>query len=67
MGCVRTWIIDEAARWWSQAPNEARFRLLERVTKEAPQEITIDELRLAIIAAETEAGEVCEAGPAREG
>jgi hypothetical protein len=67
MGRVRSWIIDEAARWWSQAPNEARFRLLERVTKEAPQEITLEELKLAIIAAETEAGEVCEAGAPGKG
>jgi hypothetical protein len=67
MGQLRHWIIDEAARWWSQAPQEARFRLLERVTKEAPEEITLDELRLAIVAAETEAGEVCEAGSTGKG
>jgi hypothetical protein len=58
MGCVRTWIIDEAARWWRQAPQEARFKLLERVTNEAPQEITKEELTLAIVAAETDAGEI---------
>lgn len=55
---VREYVIDEIARWWTQAPNEARFKLLERVTKETPKVPTLEELKLAIIAAETAAGEV---------
>lgn len=55
---VRKYVVDEIARWWSQAPNEARFRLLERVTKEAPKVPTLEELTLGIVAAETEAGEL---------
>jgi len=65
MVSVRRFVVEEVARWWSEAPQEARFRLLQRVCEEAPKVPTLEELKLAIIAAETEAGEIIrETGPA---
>ena len=58
MDSVRRYVIDEVARWWTSAPLEARYLLLQRVRNEAPKELTAKELELAILAAELEAGEV---------
>src|SRR5215471_18792631 len=52
--------IDAICRWWTQAANEARFRLLQRVCgKKTSQEgdPTLAELQLAILLAEAAAGE----------
>jgi hypothetical protein len=61
--------IDSTARWWTQATQEARFRLLQRIIgTKAPQkgDPTLEELKLAIILAEAEAKEIIyETGPAR--
>lgn len=46
------------ARWWTSATNEARFALLTTATQE--NRPPLDQLHLAIILAETEAGEVTE-------
>jgi hypothetical protein len=46
----------ELARWWTSAPQEARFLLLTTATKE--NRPPLRDLHLAIILAETEAGEV---------
>jgi hypothetical protein len=44
------------ARWWTSASQEARFGLLTKATRE--NRPPLDALHLAIILAETEAGEV---------
>lgn len=53
--------VELLARWWTSASNEERFRLLklslEGKAKDAP---SLAEVRLAIILAETEAGEIGE-------
>jgi hypothetical protein len=52
--------VDELARWWTAATQEARFALLRSTIKgekEAPQ---LEVLKLAIIIAEIEAGEIAE-------
>lgn len=54
---IRRWIVDEAARWWRDATLEARYVLLQRVLDGAP-EITEEELKLAIVAAEIDTGEI---------
>lgn len=50
--------IDELARWWTSASQEARFALLQKSFKEGTP--TFVELRAAILLAETEAGEIGE-------
>ena len=55
---VRVYVVDEVARWWYSAPQESRYLLLQRVKNEAPKELTLEELQLAIVAAETANGEV---------
>lgn len=50
--------VEQLARWWTSAAAEARFALLQRsVETNSPP---LSEVRLAIILAETEAGEVAE-------
>lgn len=50
--------VDELARWWTSATHEERFRLLKAsVETNSPP---LASLRLAIIAAEIEAGEIGE-------
>lgn len=55
--------VELLARWWTSASNEERFRLLKLSieggpkAKDAP---SLSEVRLAIILAETEAGEIGE-------
>lgn len=44
------------ARWWTSATQEARFALLTQATRE--NRPPLDTLHLAIVLAETEAGEV---------
>lgn len=56
MGGRLAWDVEQLARWWTSAPNEARFALLTQATKE--DRPPLDKLHLAIILAETEAGEV---------
>jgi hypothetical protein len=46
------------ARWWTSATQEARFQVLTTATKE--NRPPLGQLQLAIILAETEAGEVTE-------
>lgn len=46
------------ARWWTSATSEARFSLLTKATK--TNDPPLQALHLAIILAETEAGEVTE-------
>lgn len=46
--------LDELARFWTQATEEARYALLEKATKENSPPLWI--LRAAIVAAESEAG-----------
>jgi len=58
MDSVRKYVIDEVARWWTQAPLESRYLLLRRVREEKPKALTQEELQLAIIAAETHSGEL---------
>lgn len=53
--------VRELAIWWTQATNEERWLLLRRtidIREKAKAAHTIDELRVAIILAETEAGEI---------
>lgn len=52
--------LEELARWWQAATQEARFQLYARsvrAEKEAPE---LGTLRLAIYLAEAEAGEVAQ-------
>jgi len=69
-GRVDTIDFDILASWWAQASKEERFRLMQRVCKgdetTKAAGITIHDIRLAALAAETEQGTVVhEAGPAR--
>lgn len=48
--------VVDLARWWTAASQEARYALLTQATKE--NRPPLDALQLAIILAETEAGEV---------
>ncbi len=48
--------VAELASWWTQATQEARFRLLEKACKENSP--PLETLKLAIILSELEAGEV---------
>lgn len=49
------WVrIDALARWWTQATHEARYALLVQAAKENTP--PLEELRVAIVLAETEAG-----------
>jgi len=50
--------IEELARWWTQASQEARYALCLKATQEDRPPLA--QLRLAIILAESEAGEVSE-------
>jgi hypothetical protein len=60
MDRIRWWLVDEVARWWTQAPKDAQFRLLQRVCQDKAPEVTVEELHCGIILAETEANEVDE-------
>jgi len=50
--------VESLARWWTSASQAQRFELLKRSTKENSP--PFEALRLAIILAEVEAGEVGE-------
>jgi len=50
--------LDALAQWWTQATQEARFELWRKATQENSPPLA--ELRLAVILAETEAGQVSE-------
>lgn len=50
--------LRELAEWWTQASQEARFQILRAAIQENTPPLKT--LHLAIIAAETEAGEVSE-------
>jgi hypothetical protein len=50
--------VESLARWWTSAPQEARFGLWQTAVKE--NRPPLEALRLAVILAETEAGEVTE-------
>ena len=53
--------VDELARWWTSAPEEARYALLKAVIEGTTKvKGGLPSLRLAIILAEIEAGEVAE-------
>jgi hypothetical protein len=48
--------ITELAQWWTQATQEARFEILRQATKENVPSLAL--LRIAIILAESEAGQI---------
>jgi hypothetical protein len=50
--------VEQLARWWTSASQEARFGLLRKAVQENTP--PLQTLRLAIILAEIEAGEVGE-------
>jgi len=50
--------VESLARWWTSAPQEARFAVWQTALKENSP--PFETLRLAVIAAEIEAGEVAE-------
>ena len=57
---VRKHVVDEVVRWWRTAPQEARGLLMRRIVEEpeAAKTITLEELTLGIVAAETDTGEI---------
>lgn len=48
--------VEQLARWWTSAPQEARFGLLRQATTEGKP--PLQTLQIAIYLAEVEAGEV---------
>lgn len=55
--------VEQLARYWTEATQEARFALLQRIVgQKAPEkgDPSLRELQLAIVLAETEAGEITE-------
>lgn len=50
--------VESLARWWTSAPQEERFRVWQKAIRENSP--PLEALRLAVILAETEAGEVSE-------
>lgn len=50
--------VESLARWWTSAPQEARFGLWQTALQE--NRPPLEALRLAVILAESEAGEVTE-------
>jgi hypothetical protein len=49
------WVrIDSIARWWAQASHEARFEFLTKAAKEGTP--PLEEIHVAVILAESEAG-----------
>lgn len=52
------WDVESLARWWTSAAPQARLQLCEQAIKAGTP--PFDQLRIAIILAETEAGEVAE-------
>jgi hypothetical protein len=55
--------VRRLAQWWTQATDESRFRLLQRVQQQVTPlkgDPPLDTLRLAILIAEAEAGQVDE-------
>lgn len=48
----------EIARWWNSATQAARYQLYGAAIRGAKEAPPLDQLRLAVILAETEAGEV---------
>lgn len=50
--------VVELARWWTSASAKARFALWDQATKENRPPLA--QLRLAVILAEVEAGEISE-------
>lgn len=52
------WDVEHMARWWTSAPEKARYEILRKATLENTP--PLEKLRYAIILAEVEAGEVSE-------
>lgn len=52
--------LDGLARWWSSASKEARFALLLAASKKDPQAPSLEEVRIAALAAEWAAREISE-------
>lgn len=52
--------VEELARWWNAATQEARFALYEKSIKGDQDAPPLQALRIAIYLAEVEAGEVSE-------
>lgn len=50
------WDVEQLARWWTQATQEARFGLIRQATQEGRP--SWQTLRVAILLAEIEAGEI---------
>lgn len=54
------WNVERIARWWTSAPQEARYALLQRAINGEATAPTLEEVRLAAILAEFEAREIAE-------
>jgi hypothetical protein len=54
------WNIEEFARWWTSAAQEEKFRVLKAACEGRLARPTLSEIRVAIILAETAAGQVAE-------
>lgn len=52
--------VERIARWWTAAPQEARFALYRASLEGDPQAPSLETLRLASFLAEAEAGEIAE-------
>jgi hypothetical protein len=52
--------LERIARWWTSASKEERFRLLKLSIEGEADAPPLKEVQLAIVLAETEAGEVSE-------
>lgn len=50
--------VERIAQWWSSATQEARYALLERAFRGEAQAPPLEEVRLAALLAEAEAGEI---------
>jgi len=54
------WNVEHIARWWTSATDEERFNMLQLSIQGEAKAPSLGEVRLAILLAESEAGEVSE-------
>lgn len=52
----RWWVVDEIARWWRTASQEARYMLMQRAA-EGTKECSLKEVQIAAAKAEIDCGE----------
>lgn len=52
--------LEDLARWWTSAPQEARYALYARSIEGDEEAPPLEALRLAIYLAESEAGEIAQ-------